>query len=68
VGENIAVAGNPARPYGKYSDVVRTAAENAKAGPVFDKEKIENGTMAFPRDRGRPERGQVANSKSAGLS
>ena len=45
VGEDTAVAGNPARPYGKYSDVMRAAAENAKVGPVFDKEKIEDGTV-----------------------
>ena len=45
IGEDIAVAGNPARPYGRYSDLLTKYSELARSTTVFKKEDIEQGAV-----------------------
>lgn len=49
IGEGKAAAGNPARPYGNYSDLLRKYREIAMTSTVFKKEDIENGKVT-PED------------------
>jgi len=41
IGEDKTAAGNPARPYGKFSDLLNKYVEIAQAGTVFSKRDIE---------------------------
>jgi carbonic anhydrase/acetyltransferase-like protein (isoleucine patch superfamily) len=45
VGEDRAVAGNPARPYGTYSDLLMKYRKIANSGLVFNRKSIEQGTV-----------------------
>ena len=45
MGEDVVAAGNPARPYGKFSDVLAKMAETAVSSPIFSKDDIENGAV-----------------------
>jgi maltose O-acetyltransferase len=49
IGENKTAAGNPARPYGKFSDLLDKYVETAKNGVVFNKKDIEANKI-FPID------------------
>jgi len=41
IGEGKIAAGNPARPYGEFSDLLKTYRKNAKSAVVFDVNDIE---------------------------
>lgn len=45
IGENQAVAGNPARAYGTFSDLLNKYCEMAPASRIFMKEDIESGKV-----------------------
>jgi maltose O-acetyltransferase len=43
IGEGKIAAGNPARPYGNYSDLLKKYCDNVRSAKVFKKEDIEKG-------------------------
>lgn len=45
IGEDMAAAGNPARPYGKYSDLLDRSAQKARTSPMFLKSECEDGSI-----------------------
>ncbi len=45
IGEGKIAAGNPARPYGNYADLLKTYSDNVKSAKVFKKEDIEKGII-----------------------
>lgn len=45
IGEGKAAAGNPARPYATYSDLLQKYREMAMNSTIFKKEEIENGKI-----------------------
>lgn len=49
IGEGKIAAGNPARPYGNYSDLLKKYRENIRSAKVFDKKDIETGFIS-PKD------------------
>lgn len=46
IGEDKAAAGNPARPYGSYSEILQKYSEVAQASQVFNKIDFENGKIS----------------------
>lgn len=44
IGEERAAAGNPARPYGKYSELISKYKEIARSATIFSADDIEKGT------------------------
>ena len=47
IGEDMAVAGNPARPYGRYSDLLKKHIDLVKEFPIFEKQQIEEGKISW---------------------
>jgi acetyltransferase-like isoleucine patch superfamily enzyme len=45
IGEDKAAAGNPARPYGTFSDLLAKYRQNAKSGTIFKEEDFEKGVV-----------------------
>jgi len=45
IGEDKAVAGNPARPYGTYTDLINKYRDIAISSKVFNKQDIESGSV-----------------------
>jgi len=45
IGEDKAAAGNPARPYGTFSDLLKKYRELASSGIVFNEEDVEKGVV-----------------------
>jgi len=46
IGEDKVAAGNPARPYGKFSDLLNNNIEIAKEAEIINKKDIENGLLS----------------------
>jgi len=46
MGEGVMAAGNPARPYAKYADLLEKYAEAVRSSPVFAKDDMERGATS----------------------
>lgn len=46
IGEDMMAAGNPARPYGKFSDLLEKSRDLAKTSVVFNKHDLEEGNAS----------------------
>ncbi len=60
IGENAVAAGNPARPYGKFSDMLEKYADIVEDSTVFDLAEIEQGVISPTEMRAAAERKGVA--------
>ena len=60
IGEDKAAAGNPARPYGSYSELLQKYTEVARSSNIFDKQEMEQGTVSVNRIREVLEKDSVA--------
>lgn len=49
IGEDKAAAGNPARPYGSYSELVEKYAVKAKSSAIFNKIEFERGNIGLKK-------------------
>lgn len=60
IGEDRAAAGNPARPYGSFSELLDRYRDAATTATIFKREEIENGTVTREQIRTTLEREEMA--------
>ncbi len=60
IGEGMIAAGNPARPYGKFVDLLNSYVEQVHASQVFMKKDIEDGVISFDTVKASVEKDSIA--------
>jgi acetyltransferase-like isoleucine patch superfamily enzyme len=60
IGEDKAAAGNPARPYANYSDILQRAYEAAQSSILINKAELESGSIEIAYIKGAVEKDGVA--------